>query len=226
MKLTRHEVYELAWSAPMTAIAKLLGISSVSLGKTCERRGIPTPERGYWQKVAAGCDVPPPPPLREDEVELPMPWERSPVVEAALARLTPRAKSEGQTLMSEAALIRQDGERATRPEAKGERELNVDPSSPVLAASGGGCEAVQPIPLNIDEAITLARRLDDLDALRLLTERALQASTALPAYEEDRIRDWVTRIRKAMRDLDPLRHLAESVRAAPTSAAGRKHGRS
>jgi len=38
MKLSRREVYGLVWSAPMTAIGRLLCISSVSLAKTCARR--------------------------------------------------------------------------------------------------------------------------------------------------------------------------------------------
>ena len=61
MRLLRSEIYLLVWSMPMTAVGRLLGISSGSLGKTCERRGIPTPARGYWQKIGAGHEPPVPP---------------------------------------------------------------------------------------------------------------------------------------------------------------------
>ncbi|MDH0186159.1 hypothetical protein N7676_19700 [Stenotrophomonas sp. GD03993] len=51
---SRTEFYDLLWSAPVSKIAKDLGISDVALGKAAKRYGIPAPERGYWAKVAAG----------------------------------------------------------------------------------------------------------------------------------------------------------------------------
>lgn len=54
---TRTEFYNLLWSAPVSKIAKDLGISDVALGKAAKRYGIPAPERGYWAKVAAGKHV-------------------------------------------------------------------------------------------------------------------------------------------------------------------------
>lgn len=224
MKLTRQEVYELVWSAPMTAIARLLGISSGSLGKTCERRGIPTPERGYWQKVAAGHDVPPRPPLREVEFELPMPWDRTPVIETALARLMPKATPEAQTSSPEAASEGSKQESSIQSEQSGNGVLSLYQPASVQAANEGGSNCMHRLPLDIEAAIALSRRLDDLRALKLLTELVLQASTALPALEEDRIRDWVVHIRSGMRNLDPVRHLTETARTVPTSAHEMKPG--
>ncbi len=224
MKLTRREVYELVWSAPMTAIAGLLGISSVSLAKTCKRRGIPTPDRGYWQKVAAGHALPPRAPLREVEVELPMPWERTPIVDAALARLMPKAKPEAHTTTPEAIPGQSNVEVAAQPVDADRPVLGPNqPSVPKIVAESLSSGA-RPLPLDIEGAIALARRLEDLQALKLLTELALQVGSALPSVEEDRIRDWVTHIRLAMRDLDPLRHLTESARAIATHKHGRERG--
>jgi hypothetical protein len=204
----------------MTAIAGLLGISSVSLAKTCERRGIPTPDRGYWQKVAAGHALPPRPPLREVEVELPMPWERTPVVDAALARLMPKAEPEVHTPTPEVMPGQSKEERSAQQVDADKPMLDMEKPPVPQEVTERLPSGAQSLPLDIEGAIALARRLEDLEALKLLTEVALQVSSALPPVEEDRIRDWVTHIRSAMRDLDPLRHLTKSARAIATQ----KHG--
>lgn len=56
-ELTRRELYTQVWSRPMRDLAKEFGISDVALKKTCTRHNIPTPERGYWAKRAAGKAV-------------------------------------------------------------------------------------------------------------------------------------------------------------------------
>ncbi|MCK1658481.1 RWP-RK domain-containing protein [Bradyrhizobium sp. 151] len=53
-ELTRRAMYDLVWSQPMTKVAEGLGISDVALKKICDRHRVPTPERGYWAKKAAG----------------------------------------------------------------------------------------------------------------------------------------------------------------------------
>lgn len=50
----------------MQRLARDFGISDVGLAKTCKRYNIPRPERGHWQRIAAGQRVkrpklPPPP---------------------------------------------------------------------------------------------------------------------------------------------------------------------
>ena len=60
-ELTRRELYTQVWSRPMRDLAKEFGISDVALKKTCTRHNIPTPERGYWAKKAAGKAVKPTP---------------------------------------------------------------------------------------------------------------------------------------------------------------------
>jgi hypothetical protein len=54
LTLTRQALYELAWSKPMTDVAKQFGISDVGLAKRCRAVDVPIPYRGYWARVAAG----------------------------------------------------------------------------------------------------------------------------------------------------------------------------
>jgi hypothetical protein len=54
LKLSREDLYELAWSKPITELAKDFGISDAALAKRCRRLGIPLPGRGYWARVDAG----------------------------------------------------------------------------------------------------------------------------------------------------------------------------
>lgn len=55
--LTRHELYELVWSEPLTSLSKRFGISDVGFAKACRRANVPVPPRGYWAKLAAGQSI-------------------------------------------------------------------------------------------------------------------------------------------------------------------------
>lgn len=57
MKLTRRALYDLVWSKPLTTLAEEFGISDVGLAKICNRHRVPTPQRGYWARIAAGQSV-------------------------------------------------------------------------------------------------------------------------------------------------------------------------
>ncbi|SRR6266404_3310676 len=50
----REELYELVWSESTRTLAARFGISDVGLAKACKRTNIPTLDRGYWARVAAG----------------------------------------------------------------------------------------------------------------------------------------------------------------------------
>lgn len=52
--LSREELHAMIWSRPVSIVAGELQISDVGLAKICKRLGVPRPERGYWQKIAAG----------------------------------------------------------------------------------------------------------------------------------------------------------------------------
>jgi len=74
-RLTRKALYDLVWSEPMMTLSTRFGISDVALKKTCARAGIPTPERGYWEKKDAGKETfqaafPLRPPGMDDQVEI------------------------------------------------------------------------------------------------------------------------------------------------------------
>lgn len=57
----------MVWTEPIRTIATRLGVSDVGLTKACKRSDIPTPERGYWAKLAHGKPVRQPPlPKRPD----------------------------------------------------------------------------------------------------------------------------------------------------------------
>lgn len=71
VRLTREEIYRLVWSEPMQRVAKRLGISDVMLAKHCKRLEVPRPGRGYWQRVAAGQRLSPPPLLPPKKASTP-----------------------------------------------------------------------------------------------------------------------------------------------------------
>jgi hypothetical protein len=54
LTLSREDLYELAWSKPISELAKDFGISDVGLAKRCRRLGVPLPGRGYWARIDAG----------------------------------------------------------------------------------------------------------------------------------------------------------------------------
>jgi len=56
-RMTRLELYELVWSAPLTTVAPQFDISDVALKSTCKKFDIPVPPRGYWARLQAGKSV-------------------------------------------------------------------------------------------------------------------------------------------------------------------------
>ena len=54
LMLSREDLYELAWSKPISQLAKDFGISDVALAKRCRRLSVPLPGRGYWARLDAG----------------------------------------------------------------------------------------------------------------------------------------------------------------------------
>jgi integrase len=53
-RFSRQALYDLVWSESILTIAKRLEVSDVGLAKACRRADIPTPDRGYWAKLAVG----------------------------------------------------------------------------------------------------------------------------------------------------------------------------
>lgn len=57
VRVSRAQLYELAWSAPMRQLAAELGVSDSGLAKALRQHGIPLPQPGYWNKLQAGKPV-------------------------------------------------------------------------------------------------------------------------------------------------------------------------
>ena len=47
----RTVLYKEVWSEPMGVVAARYGISDVMLKKICRKLEVPTPPRGYWDKI-------------------------------------------------------------------------------------------------------------------------------------------------------------------------------
>jgi len=69
---SREALYRMIWNAPVMEVAERLGVSDVALAKLCRRAAIPTPSRGYWQRIETGQQIPatPLPPAPEGLPEL------------------------------------------------------------------------------------------------------------------------------------------------------------
>ncbi|CAN7577280.1 TetR/AcrR family transcriptional regulator [Phenylobacterium sp. LjRoot164] len=59
--LTRQQLYDRVWAAPMREVAAELGLSGGGLAKICDRLLIPYPPRGHWARAKAGRAAEPPP---------------------------------------------------------------------------------------------------------------------------------------------------------------------
>lgn len=55
--LTREELHQRVWANPVMHVAAALGLSDRGLAKICDRHRIPTPGRGYWQRLRSGKRV-------------------------------------------------------------------------------------------------------------------------------------------------------------------------
>jgi hypothetical protein len=55
--LTRKDLYDLVWSAPLSSLMKKYDTSYSELHKICSERNIPLPKAGYWQKLQHGKPV-------------------------------------------------------------------------------------------------------------------------------------------------------------------------
>ena len=73
--ISRETLYELAWSQPMTSIAKMFGVSSSYLARLYTKLEVPRPAPGYWAKVAAGKTVTKPE-LPDPKPSTPLDWDR------------------------------------------------------------------------------------------------------------------------------------------------------
>ena len=52
--LSRHELYDLIWSTPVTKVAADFGVTEVTVKNHCNNRRVPRPTQSYWKVIAAG----------------------------------------------------------------------------------------------------------------------------------------------------------------------------
>lgn len=78
--VSRQELYDQVWDAPMIKVAEMYGVSSSYLARVCTQLNIPRPERGYWAKLAAGYKIKVPP-LPEATPDHDLVWCRSGIVD-------------------------------------------------------------------------------------------------------------------------------------------------
>jgi hypothetical protein len=60
MEKTRQELFELAWSMPMTKFSKQFELSDVELRKIFVKHQIPLPPQGHWTSKKFGKEAPRP----------------------------------------------------------------------------------------------------------------------------------------------------------------------
>lgn len=90
--LSREEIYTLVWERPLNRVGPELGVDGPRLAKLCDKRQIPYPPPGYWQKKAVGRATAPPalPPLGDRAHALkPMHTVRSTERRATVPRAIP-----------------------------------------------------------------------------------------------------------------------------------------
>lgn len=108
--LTRHRLYDLVWTRPLSVLAKEFGISASGLSKICDRMLVPCPPRGHWAKARAG-QAPPhtplPPAPKEIGDRIVISGERAPS-RRRRTRLPPEARRQ-QLIDAAAALIAAEG---------------------------------------------------------------------------------------------------------------------
>lgn len=56
-EISKEDLEVLVWSFPTTQIAKILGVSDVTVSNRCGKLGVRKPPRGFWAKVEAGLII-------------------------------------------------------------------------------------------------------------------------------------------------------------------------
>lgn len=208
--LTRAEVYCLVWSRPAVHIARLLNISGGSLARSCRRRGIPMPDRSYWQRVKAG-QVLARLPLEPVETELPMPWACTPELARLLAEFgMPRlaftasasdiGPAEGEGPVETAAID------SVNTEPKDGTNPNAGFVAPSPQAAPG--DIWQRCDAPIDMARVWLAQERELDGLEQLCVELEETAQLQPAAVRAAMRAWVAKVRE---HIDASRPIADFI---------------
>lgn len=207
VKLSRQVMHDLLWSVPAIHVATALRISSGSLAKSCERRGIPTPPRGYWQRSGSGYPMPPIPPLSAVEYELPLPWESTPELELLLQTI----KSHGSP---SSAMATDDSEAVERqltgaPGAQVGRSGSSHPEVSVPLSDPCVSEPPDVARVEPEDAIDMAMLARDISACERLCREVLRVAKRQPLPVGEVMEAWVATVLRRCRERDPIAALVE-----------------
>lgn len=158
--LSRPDLFDLVWSAPLAVVAARLGMSANGVAKLCDRLAIPRPGRSYWTK--SGRDrhaerpaLPPPPAATAEEILV---GAQGFTTRRGRTRLTPEDRRE--QLMDRAAQILVTEGAAEVTVRRVARDVGVSEAQAHNYFAG-----------RIDLMASLARR--ELDALELRRRRQI-----------------------------------------------------
>lgn len=94
IRLTRSELHQKVWAAPIKKVAQELGISASSLANACRKHTIPLPSSGHWTKVELGHKITPTPLIPEpggkEAVQIHIRERLSPELAAVAAEVAPQ----------------------------------------------------------------------------------------------------------------------------------------
>lgn len=207
MKLKRQILHDLIWTYPAMRVAGSLGISSSSLAKTCGRRGIPTPPRGYWQSLASGKEMPIPS-LAPVEFELPLPWTATPELEVLFQSRMAGAKA-GEQLTQDppeprplamAVDIAHGSETAAPPPTPTPRP----PSTPRKVRDA---DVITRASLN--DAAAMAALASEIHSCERFCHEVLRVAKNQPLAVGEVMEAWVVSVRRYCRERDPLAALVD-----------------
>lgn len=117
--VTREELHQEVWGAPMMKVAEKYGVSSSYLARVCTQLNVPRPERGYWSKLAAGHKVAVVP-LPEAKPEHSLSWCRSGIVDPTKNVIPPKPFPTRKRTSRRKSPVSKD---ETHPLIRGAREL-------------------------------------------------------------------------------------------------------
>lgn len=94
--ITRQALYDAVWAQPMSRLAPTYGVTGTGLKKVCDRHDIPTPDRGYWAKLANNKPVRRPPlPISKLKAEAVVSFHGQPI--SALPPVVRQAQEDART---------------------------------------------------------------------------------------------------------------------------------
>jgi AcrR family transcriptional regulator len=181
--LTRKQLYDRVWSAPMTRVAAELGLTGGGLAKVCDRLLIPYPPRGHWARAKGGQSA-----------------ERPPLPAA------PEGAEEPVLVAGERSGSRR---RQTRAPAEARRAQLIDAAAEIIVAEGLPAATLKAAArrVGLSEAQAHNHFPRRADLLLALARRELQAMEARRHAELDHGRDRQERVR--LSTLAYLREVAQ-----------------